>query len=350
MSRFFDLTGQRFGSLLAIEITSVDQKGRRSYRVVCDCGTTREITGSALKELQSCGHACPFRPINNPRKKPDLIPGQRFGRLTVIRQIGKVETSSGRAERHYICQCDCGQQIQVYGWSVQAGKTKSCGCLRKAHSGRSVVDLTGQKFGELVVKGRAGGGGYDADGKRMRVTWACLCSCGNTVNFSGIKLMSSRNHRKRQSHLNCRDHSKHLDGVGVWYPPTPSPYPQEAAELLKKYLKWTEPPAWMPGPEKSNLRDEKFDRLLRVAWTITYRISQGEDISELHQGRIILKHLRYANRAIAAGASMIDRRQLKSIGGRTTMANNQKPLTTLAVIEALPDLLLPKKPKKFKRR
>jgi hypothetical protein len=350
MSRFFDLTGQRFGSLVAQRIVAVNETGHRTYEVVCDCGNTREITGSYLKEIRSCGHSCPFRPINNPRKKPDLITGERFGRLTVIRQIGNIRKSSGRSERYYLCQCDCGKQLQVYGWNAQSGRTQSCGCLRKAHSGRSVVDLTGQKFGELVVIGRGEGGGYDSEGKRIRITWDCLCSCGNTTNFSSLKLMSSRNHRKRQSHLNCRDHSKHLDGVGVWYPPTPSPYPCEAAELLKKYLKWTEPPAWMPGPERSGLRDEKFDRLLRAAWTITYRISQGEEISDLHQGRIILKHLRYANRAIATGASMIDRRQIKSIGERTAMVNTNNELTVAAVENSLSDFYLPRKPKKFKRR
>jgi hypothetical protein len=49
-------------------------------------------------------------------------PGQRFGRMTVIRREPKYKT---------LCLCDCGQQKVVNGRSLSGGHILSCGCLRK---------------------------------------------------------------------------------------------------------------------------------------------------------------------------------------------------------------------------
>lgn len=44
-----------------------------------------------------------------------------------------------------------------------------------------MIDLTGQRFGRLVVVKRAGGD------KRNRATWVCKCDCGNEAVFFGDK-------------------------------------------------------------------------------------------------------------------------------------------------------------------
>jgi len=49
------------------------------------------------------------------------LPGQRFGRLTVL-------SARGKSRR---CRCDCGNEITVDRTStITNGNTKSCGCLR----------------------------------------------------------------------------------------------------------------------------------------------------------------------------------------------------------------------------
>jgi hypothetical protein len=58
----------------------------------------------------------------------------------------------------------------VLGRSLRSGATQSCGCNRGEHR---LIDLTGQRFGRLVVRGRAPG---DAWG---RARWVCACDCGN---------------------------------------------------------------------------------------------------------------------------------------------------------------------------
>lgn len=55
------------------------------------------------------------------------LTGQQFNRLTAIRRTGK-STSSGVL---WLCQCQCGQQIEVAAHSLRTGNTGSCGCLHK---------------------------------------------------------------------------------------------------------------------------------------------------------------------------------------------------------------------------
>lgn len=59
-------------------------------------------------------------------KKIDLV-GQRFGRLTVVSPAPNGNDGGARFE----CLCDCGNIVNVRGYKLRSGETKSCGCLRK---------------------------------------------------------------------------------------------------------------------------------------------------------------------------------------------------------------------------
>lgn len=64
------------------------------------------------------------------RKKRSLPqPGDRFGRLTIIRFSGYRKGSTGRIWRMYECACDCGRVKAVGLGSLTSGDTLSCGCL-----------------------------------------------------------------------------------------------------------------------------------------------------------------------------------------------------------------------------
>lgn len=56
------------------------------------------------------------------------ITGQRFGRLIVLKETGE-RSKEGRVK--WLCQCDCGNKLNVVGKSLRNGNTKSCGCLQK---------------------------------------------------------------------------------------------------------------------------------------------------------------------------------------------------------------------------
>lgn len=58
-------------------------------------------------------------------RQPKDITGQRFGKLVVIKNVGK--------EGNYylwLCKCDCGNKKNIRGAHLKSGNTKSCGCLK----------------------------------------------------------------------------------------------------------------------------------------------------------------------------------------------------------------------------
>lgn len=72
-------------------------------------------------------------------------------------------------ERHcslWLCECDCGNQIVVRRSNLISGSTKSCGCIRRE-------DLTGKRFGRLTVLE------HDYVDYNGISFWRCICDCGN---------------------------------------------------------------------------------------------------------------------------------------------------------------------------
>jgi hypothetical protein len=111
----------------------------------------------------------------------DLV-GRRYGRLLVTALAGP----SGHKELMWECRCDCGTTKQVKGVFLREGSTKSCGCLsvehKRAHGQSRRIDLTGQRFGRLVVVTDAG------HEKWGRMQWRCVCDCGTELNVSSNNL------------------------------------------------------------------------------------------------------------------------------------------------------------------
>lgn len=93
------------------------------------------------------------------------LTGQRFGRLVVIGRADPPRGKHGEAMWH--CCCDCGGEKDVASSGLRTGRTASCGCLRRS-------DLTGRRFGRLVVIGPAD----PPVDKRHRSRWRCKCDCG----------------------------------------------------------------------------------------------------------------------------------------------------------------------------
>lgn len=114
-----DISGQRFGMLTAIEPTGQVIRGSTVWRCRCDCGgrvcaPLHQLTAGYRK---SCG--C----LSHPARKNYV--GKRFGRLTVIAYAGKQD-----GMHRWKCLCDCGNETIVGQTLLQAGRTKSCGCLQ----------------------------------------------------------------------------------------------------------------------------------------------------------------------------------------------------------------------------
>lgn len=61
-------------------------------------------------------------------KRMDLT-GQKFNMLTVSK-FYDVQNGMSR----WLCKCDCGNEVVVYGRHLKSGNTMSCGCYHKKHN------------------------------------------------------------------------------------------------------------------------------------------------------------------------------------------------------------------------
>ena len=183
-----DIVGKRFGKLTVAEYLGRVRKGRQTvpiYKCICDCGNEVEADRWILLkgDKKSCG--CAHRDEGLARKED--FTGQRFGRWTVIGPASTRYSKSGKTRSiMWKCRCECGTVKDVGARALKTGMSTSCGCLQKERVSAVVVDdLTGQRFGSLMVIGRA-----EATAKRntRNVIWRCRCDCGNEIETFGFSL------------------------------------------------------------------------------------------------------------------------------------------------------------------
>ena len=81
MGKIKDLTGQKFGKLTVLEITTERRNRQVVWKCQCNCGNIVYIVGSSLRNghTQSCG--CSWY-----EDKAEDLTGQQFGKLTVLKR------------------------------------------------------------------------------------------------------------------------------------------------------------------------------------------------------------------------------------------------------------------------
>lgn len=228
MGKFQDLTDQTFGLWKVLSYS-----GDRKWLCECQCKdkTQKIVSGYSLKKGTSKSCGCERKLINSAGKLDDLT-GQTFGEWEVLEYVG---------ESYWKCRCSCNEIRDVKAQSLKSGKSTSCGHSTTAfkdltnmtfgdwevleYSGNQkwkcrcmvcdeirdiesfnlthgkstscgkhkisskLIDITGQTFGELTVKGYLGGN-----------KWLCECSCGNKA------IKYSHNLRRSESiSCGCKD-------------------------------------------------------------------------------------------------------------------------------------------------
>ena len=136
-AKFEDLTGQRFGRLIALRPTGKKTSKRCIiWECQCDCGNVTEVPCDSLKKgekggTKSCGCITKERMAKlGEQQALDLI-GQVYGKLTVLKKLEE-RNSNGRIM--WLCECSCSEhnQIAVSTLDLRRGHTSSCGCLKKS--------------------------------------------------------------------------------------------------------------------------------------------------------------------------------------------------------------------------
>lgn len=108
------------------------------------------------------------------------LTGQRFGKLTVIERIENDKYGKSR----WLCKCDCANFVFRNGWDLKSGVSTHCGC-ENSH----VVDLTGMRFGRLVVIEKAE---TPLGIKNRSQYWLCRCDCNKEKVINGNVLMRGK--------------------------------------------------------------------------------------------------------------------------------------------------------------
>lgn len=154
------LIGQKFG-YLEVFADAPSIKGKGASWCKCICGTEKIISNAALKkQAKSCG--CKTRDIISESKRKDLTL-EKFGTLKPVKIIGH------RGEKIlWECLCDCGRIKEVTSGDLVGGHVKSCGYCQRSTLER---DLTGQRFGKLVVLNKEANIG-------VKTAWKVKCDCG----------------------------------------------------------------------------------------------------------------------------------------------------------------------------
>lgn len=79
------------------------------------------------------------------KRKLIINSGDKFGKLTIIKELEPTEYRSGKTKYRYLCKCDCGKEKIVPYVGLKNG-TKSCGCL---NTGNKIHGLSRNRLFEI---------------------------------------------------------------------------------------------------------------------------------------------------------------------------------------------------------
>lgn len=179
-NRAENLIGMKFERLTVINRVP-NHMGRVAWNCICECGNQTIVSSHDLKSgnTKSCGCLRKEQYETNGVKNGIDLLGLRFGRLIVVEKVSSKQIHNRPAWR---CVCDCGKEIITNASRLRNGSVKSCGCYAKeVNYIKSLIDLTGKKYGNLIVIRKLGRKSHD-------MLWECKCKCGNVCNISSRQL------------------------------------------------------------------------------------------------------------------------------------------------------------------
>lgn len=160
MAYFKDLTGKRFGHLVAVkDIEHCGDHKPVKWLCVCDCGGERIVDSQRLQRMEVTDCGCV--------KRTHLI-GKKFGCLTVIKSFFGYEIGRKGKRIYWECSCQCGKTTYVNTTRLlrEENPTRSCGCASRTKHGQSKTKLYSVYMGILTRCYRENYGQYKDYGGR----------------------------------------------------------------------------------------------------------------------------------------------------------------------------------------
>ena len=97
------------------------------------------------------------------RKKIEVVTGERFHRLVVLREVYPIGSDTA-----VLARCDCGKEITVRYFSIRSGNTKSCGCLRAERTRERNKASTGKKKSQYTKRDTEWWGHWERQGEGLK--------------------------------------------------------------------------------------------------------------------------------------------------------------------------------------
>lgn len=135
MPAALDLRGQEFGFWRVVEKDVEKSKQARQGYWICECslcGTIASVRGTALRS----GQSTKCEECNRHKVMTDES-NNVYGKLTV-----KHFTQSKNNRKMWLCQCECGNLIEVSTTDLRTGAVQSCGkCPSQLSHGANAIKL-----------------------------------------------------------------------------------------------------------------------------------------------------------------------------------------------------------------
>lgn len=144
MGKTHDLTGMKFGKLLAISRAKprIEPSGkhRTMWNCRCDCGNecTARAEHLVSGQRKSCGCSRSVDRKQITWKRIREQPQQKFGKLKVIGEAEDYVYPNGNHATRVNCICDCGREIIVMARDVLQGHATSCGCRTQSIAAENI--------------------------------------------------------------------------------------------------------------------------------------------------------------------------------------------------------------------
>lgn len=135
MGKCIDLTGQTFHRLEVIKRVDNDKFGRAQFICICrsDSHEPKEVVVSGQLLTSGKTKSCGCIKTGKQRDYRAHI-GEIHNRLKILEYGWKPAKNPNRkikTQPWFICECECGNSIDVLASNVLNGHTKSCGCYEK---------------------------------------------------------------------------------------------------------------------------------------------------------------------------------------------------------------------------
>jgi len=138
------LAGRNFGRWEVQDQVIRDSKNRRKWYCRCECGTEKFVFERSLLEGKSESCGC----LTKERVKEKLTHDLTNRTFDDLQALCRAATPEGKQGVYWTCRCVCGKIIDVLAADLTTGKKKNCGC--KGQNTR-IKDLTDMEFGALKV-------------------------------------------------------------------------------------------------------------------------------------------------------------------------------------------------------